>query len=149
MWGDGTLELANDITAAPNLPPLPRLGLTLSLAEGFEQLSWFGRGPHECYRDRQEGAAVGIYHSTVSEQYVPYIMPQENGNHTEVRWLTLTNGNGLTLKVWGNPPLEMSASHLSAADLTAARHTYELDPRPETILNLDFQQSGLGGASCT
>ena len=148
VWGDGTLELANDITADPSLPPLPRLGLTMHLAEGFEELRWFGRGPHECYRDRQEGAAVGIYDSTVAEQYVPYIMPQEHGNHTEVRWLTLTNGQGIALKVVGEPPLEFSASHFTAADLFAAHHTYELEPRPETILNLDVQQSGLGGASC-
>lgn len=91
---------------------------------------------------------MGRYRSTVDEQYVPYIMPQENGNKTEVRWLTLSNDQGLGLLVVGTPPLEASVSHFTAADLHQAQHTHELVRRDEVILNLDYMQSGLGGASC-
>jgi beta-galactosidase len=91
---------------------------------------------------------VDLHKSTVTEQYVPYIMPQEHGNHTDVRWLSLENGSGTSLVVRARGPLEFSASHFTAHDLYAAHHTYDLKPRPETILNLDLRQRGLGTGSC-
>jgi hypothetical protein len=84
----------------------------------------------------------------VDEQYVPYIMPQENGNKTDVRWAALSNADGHGLLVSGEPLLEVSASHYTAADLYRALHTPDLVRRPEVYLNLDLMQSGLGGNSC-
>jgi hypothetical protein len=120
----------------------------MQLPGGFEQFTWLGRGPHENYSDRNTGTAIGLYHSTVDEQYEPYVMPQENGNKTEVRWLTLVNAEGVGLLAAGAEPLEASVSHYSAADLYAALHTPELVRRDEVTLNLDHRQCGLGGASC-
>lgn len=148
IYGSGDVVIENEIEASRNLPPLPRLGLTMALPGGFEQFAWYGCGPHENYIDRNVGAAVGLYQSTVDEQYVPYIMPQENGNKTEVRWLTLTREDGLGLLAVGQPPLEVSVSHYTAHDLYRALHTPDLIRRDETILNLDYKQCGLGGASC-
>ena len=148
VYGSGDILIQNEVLVDENLPVLPRLGLTLSLPEGFEQFSWFGRGPHENYIDRNVGAAVGLYQATVAEQYVPYILPQENGNKTDIRWLTLVNDNGMGLLAIGQPLMEASVSHYSADDLYLAYHTNELAPRREIILNLDYQQCGLGGASC-
>ena len=83
----------------------------------------------------------------MTEQYVPYILPQEHGNHTDVRWLSLANGAaGLT--VTAQPTMEFTASHFTAHDLFAAKHTYDLKPRPEVILSLDLHQRGIGTASC-
>ena len=74
-------------------------------------------------------------------------MPQEHGNHTDVRWLSLENEEaGFVLRA--ENVLEFSASHLTAHDLTAAYHTYDLKPRPEVILSIDVHQRGLGTASC-
>jgi beta-galactosidase len=91
----------------------------------------------------------------VDDQYVPYIMPQENGNKTDVRWLTLSNDDGVGLLAAGKqgapgegPWMEANVSHYSSEDLYRAFHTYELIRRDETILNLDYKQCGLGGASC-
>ena len=148
VYSSGDIVIENEIDAQPAANSLPRVGLSMQLPAGFEQLEWYGRGPHENYIDRNAGAALGRYRSTVSEQYMPYIMPQENGNKTDVRWLTLTNGGGIGLLATGHHPLEASATHFTAADLYAAWHTNELSPRPETILNLDACQCGLGGASC-
>lgn len=144
----GALEIGLDFEALVELPPLPRLGLNLSLPAGFEQLSWYGLGPHETYADRKLSGRVDLFHSSVDEQYVPYIYPQEHGNHSGTRWLRLKNQGGLGLLVWSTQLFDFSASHYHAADLAAAQHTYELKPRPETILNLDLAQSGLGNASC-
>ena len=127
---------------------LPRIGVQMTLAPGLEQLTWYGRGPWENYSDRKAASMVGIYESTVADQYVPYIVPQEHGHKTDVRWLRLTNAAGRGLEVRGEPTIEFSASHLTDQDFWSARHTSDVEPRPEVILNLDAAQRGLGTASC-
>ena len=97
---------------------------------------------------------MGIYGGTVDDQYVPYVTPQENGNKTDVRWAALTNGLDAGLLFVpepaddGHPWLNVSAHHFTTDDLTKARHTHELERREDITLNLDYAQSGLGGASC-
>jgi hypothetical protein len=148
IYASGDIIIENRIACDDNLPPLPRIGLTLTMPSGFENFSWFGRGPFENYIDRNVGAPLGLYHRTVDDLYVPHILPQENGNKTDVHWLSLTNDAGLGLLATGMPLMEASASHYSAADLFQAAHTCDLVRRAETFLNLDHKQCGLGGASC-
>jgi hypothetical protein len=148
VYGNGDVIITSDIKPGDILPPLPRIGLELALPPGFDQFTWYGRGPHENYADRKDSSAIGVYTSTVSDQYHPYVKPQETGNKTEVRWAALTNKDGVGLLAIGMPTLEVTALHYSAEDLTGANHTYELKPRSETILNLDWIQTGLGGNSC-
>ena len=130
------------------MPPLPRLGFTLSMPSGFENFTWLGRGPQESYTDRKAGVPVGLHCSTVAEQFVPYVMPQEHGNKTDVRWAALSNAEGIGLLVACEPLMQISASHFTDDDLYRAMHTNELSPRPEVILDLDAAQCGLGGNSC-
>ena len=144
---DGRIEVQNTFIVDKSVPDLPRLGVVLTLKPQLEYLKWFGRGPFENYDDRKRAALVDLYESTVTDQYVPYIVPQEHGNHTDVRWLSLaTPRSGVRVEAKG--PLEFSASHYTAHDLYVASHTCDLKPRPEIILNLDFRQRGLGTASC-
>lgn len=146
---DGEILVANTFKCAKSLPDLPRLGVTFSLQPGFESLRWFGRGPHESYSDRKRAAAVGFYTGTVTEQYVPYILPQEHGNKTDVRWMSLEKPGQCAVKFSAvDRLLECSVSHFTADDLFKARHTIDLVPRAETIVNLDYAQRGLGTASC-
>ena len=147
LEGGGVL-FEHEVELADELADLPRIGVVLTLAPGLERLEYFGRGPWENYSDRQASAVVGHYRSTVAEQYVPYIAPQEHGHHGDVRWLTLTDEQGRGIKVTARPTIGFSASHFTAADLTAARHTVDLEPRAEVILSLDHAQRGLGTASC-
>jgi beta-galactosidase len=146
----GDVVVANTIAADRRLPELPRVGVTMTLPEGFDQLEWFGRGPHESYCDRKAGAPVGLYRGTVTGQYVPYIMPQEHGNKTDVRWLALAGKGGVGMLLTPLRPgqMECSVSHFSADDLYRACHTHELRPRRETMVNLDYRQRGLGTGSC-
>ncbi len=130
------------------LPFLPRVGLQMLLAGGFEQVSWYGRGPHETYPDRQDGARVGVYSGTVDDQFVPYVVPQENGAHTEVRWAGLSAADGRGLLAIGAPWFSFNALHYTTADLERSRHPFELTRLDEVELNLDYAQSGLGSASC-
>ncbi len=148
IYGSGDVIVDAHITPRDNLPPLPRIGLQMYLPAEFERFTWYGRGPHESYIDRQEGAPVGVYTGTVDEQYVPYITPQENGNKSEVRWVALTRADGVGLLAVGMPLLNVSAHHFTAEELTRATHTYELHRRPEIVLHLDYRQSGLGNGSC-
>ncbi len=144
----GELVVENRITLGEGVRDIPRIGVNLVLDPGLAQLEWYGRGPWENYADRKASALVGRFQSTVADQYVPYIMPQEHGHKTDVRWLTLTETTGHGLKIIGEPLIEFSASHFEANDLFNAHHTCDLQPRAEVILNLDLAQRGLGTASC-
>ncbi len=144
LLDDGTLRIANHVRLAPDFADLPRVGLVLQLAAGVEHLAWYGRGPQENYSDRKAGSTVAIHHSTVTEQYVPYIMPQEHGHKTDVRWLSLTDTQGNGLYVRGDLPFEFNALHHTDEALTIAQHTHELAPCPETILHLDHAMRGVG-----
>jgi beta-galactosidase/beta-glucuronidase len=149
VYGSGDVILETQVTPGGDQPPfLPRIGVCLALPGAYNNVNWYGRGPHESYVDRKEGAPVGVYGGTVDEQYVPYITPQENGNKTDVRWVALTDAGGIGLLVVGPPTLNVSAHHFTAQDLTQARHTYELARREQITLNLDDAQTGLGSASC-
>jgi beta-galactosidase len=145
---DGRIEVRNVFTVNKAVPDMPRLGVVWRLPAGFEKLRWFGRGPWENYSDRKVSALVDLHENTVTGEYVPYVMPQESGNHCDVRWLEIESAGGAGLRVESHGPLEFSASHFTAHDLDAAYHTYDLKPRPETILSLDLHQRGLGTASC-
>jgi beta-galactosidase len=144
----GEILVENVVELEPGVRDVPRIGVVLTLRPGLERLEWYGRGPWEAYVDRLASTVVGRFTSTVDEQYVPYINPQEHGHHPETRWLRLTDDRGRGIEVRGLPSIGFGASHVTAADLTAARHTSDLEPRPEVFLSLDHAQRGLGTASC-
>ncbi len=148
LYGSGDLLLETSVTPLRTLPPLPRLGVQICLPSSFDRFAWYGLGPHESYPDRRESVRLGVYSGSVSEQFEPYIHPQENGNKSDVRWAALTNALGTGLFAAGQPLINVSVQHYTPEDLTEARHTFDLVPRPETILHLDYAQSGLGSQSC-
>ncbi len=145
---DGDVRVEHHVEPFGELPLLPRVGVELVLPPGFEQFTWLGRGPEESYTDRKAGVAVGLYSGPVDEQYVPYIMPQENGNKTDVRWAGLFNPQNIGLIAVGTPLLEVSAGHYTQENLTRALHTCALVRRDEVYFHLDLTQCGLGGNSC-
>ncbi len=137
-------------TQRTDLPEIPRFGMQIILNKEMENFSWYGRGPFENYVDRKTASFIGVYKSTVGEQYVPYIRPQENGNKTDVRWLTLTDKSGIGIKITGKQPLSVSALNYLPEDLDAGltkkqQHISDVHPRNEVILHVDFAQRGLGG----
>ena len=153
---DGTLTMANKVRPFGRMPKaLPRLGLSLQLEEGLESFAWYGRGPQENYVDRCSGAFLGLYRSTVTDQYVAYARPQDNGCKGDVRWAELTDADGRGVRISGSVPLFVQAIHYSWEDLEFARHRAGQQrilnlkpPRREVCLNLDVRQTGLGGNSC-
>ena len=153
---DGAMTIENEVKPYGRMPKsLPRLGLSMMLEPGLERMEYYGRGPWENYVDRCSGSFFGVYRSTVAEQYVNYVRPQDNGYKSEVRWATFTDGAGRGVKVSGSVPLYLQALHYSWEDLEFARHRDRQQriwnvkpPRAEVCLNLDLRQTGLGGNSC-
>jgi beta-galactosidase len=147
LSADGELLVQHEFDIDKALPDLPRIGVRMILPGSFEKFSWFGRGPVETYCDRKSTGVVQRHESSVSDQYVPYILPQEHGNHTDVNELDLI-GRRHSLSIIAATAIEASASHYPHEQLTPAFHTYDLAPDKSTFLSLDVKQRGLGGASC-
>lgn len=147
VFGNGEIKVDHTLhPGAADLPYIPEVGTLLLLPGRLEHLHYYGRGPDENHWDRNNGTDVGLYSSTVSEQWTPYVRPQENGNKTDVRWVALTDGRGKGLLVSGEPLLEMNASHFTPEDLSGgARHDYQLTPRTDVVLRLNHRQMGVGG----
>ncbi|MBL7104131.1 MAG: DUF4981 domain-containing protein [Bacteroidales bacterium] len=132
------------------IPELPRFGMNLEIPGSFSNLTWFGRGPHENYRDRKTSAFTGYYESTVADQYFPYIRPQENGYKTDVRWLALQDNEGKGVMFVTDSLISFSALNYTIEDIDQGtkknyRHTNDLSPRDFISLNIDCGQTGVGG----
>ena len=160
--GNKEIEVNNQFRMeSDDLPEIPRMGMALHMPRGYDQMSWFGRGPHESYQDRKTSAFVGLYNGSVADQYWPYLRPQENGNKTDVRWMSITNEEGQGLKFTGKQLLEVSAHHNIMEDFESPRrtdgrwengeeppvqrHTVDLKPRDLTSVDIDLKQMGVGG----
>jgi len=148
VYGNGDVRISSDIVPDEGLPPLPRLGFTLRLPRELSNVTYYGRGPHENYRDRKFGAMVDVYSTTVDEMFVPYLKPQECGNRCDVRWAALRDGVGWGLLAVAPSLMEFSAHRCTPHDLERAKHPHEIQWRDEVYLHLDYGQRGLGGASC-
>lgn len=149
--GKGEVVVNNSfVPGKKDLPELPRFGMYLGLPADFENFKWYGRGPYENYQDRYTASFVGLYSGKVDEQFIPYVRPQENGNKTDVRWLTLTNNKGIGLKFTGMPYLSVSALPYAIEDLDPGTqkkniHPADLVKRDQVYVNLDLIQMGVGG----
>ncbi len=144
IHSNGEVEIYNEFM--PN-KELIRFGMQMQIPSDFSQMTWFGKGPHETMFDRKTGAAVGVYSMPVEEVIHNYIVPQENGNKTEVRWVKMTDakGNGLKFTDIGETLLNTSAWPYTMEDLDKATHIHELPRRDTITLNVDYKQRGVGG----
>ena len=142
--GRGAVTIDWAAVLHPSLVNAPRVGFGLVLPTGFEDLTWFGRGPWESYVDRKTHALVRKWTSTVSAQHTALIPPSECGGHEDTRWVELRSCDGRYLRVAGEAPFHFDARHFSIADLRAATHDHLLQRRAETFLSIDLKHAGLG-----
>ena len=166
VWATGDIDIDNRFEKADDLPVVPRIGMNLELPKKLNQTEWFGRGPFENYRDRKLAAKVGRYQSPVSDHYVPYIRPQENGYKTDVRWLSLSDGRDLGLLIRADGLIGFSVHHnrqtdfippakiaITSEDGPDARrnqrrvnvHVSDIVPGDFVSLDIDYGQMGVGG----
>jgi beta-galactosidase len=146
---DGRITVDNWFSVPSNIPPLARVGLRTALPSDFNEIEWYGRGPHESYDDRKESAFIGIYKGNVEEQHFSHVMPQENGNKTDVRWVRVISGNN-AVKFMGLPLINFNIQNYSSESLNDSKpsgNNPSDDPvrGEKTWLNIDFKQSGVGG----
>lgn len=161
VLGNGEMDVTDNFKETKDkLPEIVRFGMNLVMPREFDQMSWLGRGPHESYWDRKTSALVGLYSGSVADQYFAYIRPQENGNKTDVRWMSITNKDGVGFEFIGMPLLSVSAHHNIMEDFESPgrtdgrvrkgekmvrRHINDVKPRDLTSVNIDYKQQGVGG----
>jgi Beta galactosidase small chain. len=146
---DGGVVVAEDIVIPEGIDDLPRVGWRWTLPPEFDRVTWYGRGPVESYPDRRRGAHLGRFRSTVADQYVPYVVPQEHGGHAETRWGVVHDAEGRGLLVTAAEPFQWNVSQFTPEQLTAATHAEELVPSGvATTMHLDYRHRGLGTLSC-
>ncbi len=156
----GTVDVLFKLTKTDmSLEEIPRVGMQMTMPGIFTDLSWYGRGPHENYSDRKSSAFVGLYESSVADQYVPYVRPQENGYKTDTRWLTVADRSGRGLRFEGYPVFSFAALNYLHEDFESPgklsgyrpdakavnRHLSDVIPRDLVKVNIDYGQMGVGG----
>ena len=142
-------ELTYTFTIPEGLPDLPRLGIVLELPREYEQLTWYGRGPWDNYPDRKESCPVGLWKSTVSEQYVHYPRPQDSGNHEDCSYIELKTKRGKKIRIEAvDEPFSFAALPYSAQYIASKSHDYELQDEGKTFVSISCAVMGLGNSSC-
>jgi len=143
----GGYSVKETFTIPKQLDDLARVGINFELDGALSHFTYLGIGPHETYPDRKIGR-VDKWSSSVFEQYIPYVRPQENGGHSGVRWFTLTNGAGQGIRIDLDKPRQVSVNPFTAAELAGATHDVELQPSGNTVVTIDAAHRGVGTASC-
>lgn len=148
IYQDGTIEVSGDVTSNKPDVRLPRIGYAMLLPKEYSGYSYYGRGPGNNYRDRRAGSNIGIYRSTVAEQFVPFPKPQSMSGREDVRWAELTDADGFGIRIECVDPQSVSALPWSEMELLQAPHPHELPESTGTHVHVDARTLGLGGASC-
>jgi beta-galactosidase len=143
----GGYAVKETITVPKQFEDLARVGINFEIDGALSNYTYFGTGSNETYPDRKIGR-VHQWVSTVADQYVPYVRPQENGGHAGVRWFALTNNEGHGVRIDLDKPRQVSVNPFTAAQLADATHDVELVPTGNTIVHIDAAHRGVGTASC-
>ncbi len=150
VYADGVVDV-NAVYETCEGFDLPRLGLAASITPGFENVTWYGRGPQENYPDRERSSFLGVYENTVDGMVEKYVRSQSMGNRGDIRWMTLTDDKGHGIRITAGGDLGFSALHARDWDLFKTikyGHEFHKIQLPQTILSLDCVQRGLGNQSC-
>ncbi|SCZ04967.1 beta-galactosidase [Paenibacillus polysaccharolyticus] len=146
VLADGSVHVHNTYKGTEGLPNLPIHALSFRTSPDYENVEWLAMGPEENYSDRAFGARLGIHGSKVADTMAPYLVPQESGNRTGVRWAKLTDNAGRGFKIEASgAPVELNVSPYTAFELENAQHVYELPPVHYTVVTVAGKQMGVGG----
>lgn len=161
IYQNGVIKVDNKFIAAnASVPMIPRVGLRMQMPIAFDNLTYYGRGPKENYRDRRSSQFYGEYSANVKDNYEPYIRPQENNHHTDIYWCTLTNKAGKGMLFIADRTFELNASAYTLESLDSGEsiyndqpvtektnHRHLSDPQPQKLVDLfiDYRMMGIGG----
>lgn len=141
---NGKIQISNVFEVDKTMPSLARVGLYTAFPKQFNKIEWYGRGPHESYEDRKESAFFGVWSGEVENQFFDHVMPQENGNKTDVRWLKVKSED-VVLLIESASHLNFNIQNYSDNALNESKHTHSLERGDKSYLHIDYKQMGLGG----
>ncbi len=145
VYSDGEIKVTMTLDPALKNGEIPEIGLMLTAGGDITDLTFYGKGPHENYIDRDASARLGIYRQKVADQMTRYLVPQEAGNHTAVRWAELTREGGSGIRVEALGPLEISAVPWTPVEIEAADHAYKLPKSEKCVIHINGWQQGVAG----
>lgn len=158
IYANGDIVVTNTFTPSDSnssVGDIAKVGMKLTVPKKYQDVTYYGRGPSDNYTDRKTGYKIGVYHSTVDEmsEDTKLVRPQTYGNHTDVRWTALTQGeSGKGIMIAAKETMEMSALYYNARDINQVwkdlGHMFEVPKSEDTILTVDNVSRGLGNASC-
>lgn len=144
VFGDGTITTTLSYDPVKELGDMPEFGVLFKFNADYENVEWYGNGPAETYADRKHGAKLGIYRNKVKDNLAKYLVPQECGNKTEVRWAKITDRRGKGILFTGEH-MNFSALPYTPHEMESAMHPYELPEVHYTVVRVSSQQMGVGG----
>lgn len=142
--GDGSVKVKMDYKGVEGLPNMLDFGMMVKIPCVYDNLTWFGRGIEENYSDRNKGARLGVHKNKVIDNLSKYVIPQECGNKTDLKWAKVTDNTGNGLMIAGNN-FEFSALPYTPHELENAYHHYELPPVYHTVIRVSLKNIGVGG----
>lgn len=161
IYANGIIKVDNRfVTENEKVPMIPRVGLRMQLQNSFKDLTYYGRGPKENYRDRRTSQFIGEYTTPLKTMYEPYIRPQENNHRTDIYWCALTDKAYRGLLFIADSTFEMNVSNYPLESLDSgdsidngaprtakSNHRHLTDPQPKEMVDLfiDYRMMGLGG----
>ncbi|WP_203567924.1 glycoside hydrolase family 2 TIM barrel-domain containing protein [Aestuariimicrobium ganziense] len=143
--GEGRIEVSMTVRPGEGMPDAPEFALLMTTQPEFNQMTWYGEGPLECYVDRRGGARLDVHSLDVRENLTPYLRPQEAGSRTGVRWATVTDTQGRGLRFEADEPMEFSALPWTPVEIESADHHVDLPPIQRTVLRPALMRRGVGG----
>ena len=144
VYGDGTVKTTLSYDPVKDLGDMPEFGMMFKVDADYDHVEWYGNGPEETYVDRMRGAKLGIYRNLVQDNMSRYMVPQECGNKTEVRYAKVTDALGRGFLFAGNK-MHFSALPYTPHEMENAMHPYELPEVHYTVIRAAAEQMGVGG----
>ncbi|MBO6024865.1 MAG: chitobiase/beta-hexosaminidase C-terminal domain-containing protein [Bacteroidales bacterium] len=146
--GEGNISITNRVEPMETVTSLPKVGVQFQMPLDYRNLTWFGKDT-ENYPDRNASGKMGVYNVNALSLFEQHVVPQDNGNHADTRWVALTNDNSNAgLFVMMPEPFNFSIYNYDDANLTAARRINQLNPTDFLTVNVDYKQAPVGTATC-
>ena len=144
---DGKLETVIEAVKDNEFPDLPRFGLRMFLDKKLGDVTYFGMGPQESYRDKHQASSHGLFRSKVDQMHEDYIRPQENGSHYDCDYVEITNGQ-YGIAAVSKCSFSFNVSVYTQEELEKKTHNYELEESDSTVFCVDYAMNGIGSNSC-
>ena len=146
--GDGNISITNRVEPMETVTSLPKVGMQFRVPLDYRNLSYFGKDT-ENYPDRNASGKMGLYKVDALDLFEQHVVPQDNGNNSEARWLVMTSDKSdIDLFVTMNESFNFSMYNYTDDNLTSARRINQLEPKDFLTVNIDYKQAAIGTATC-